>query len=212
MIKYRVLEMENYPRAEHFRYFSAMPNPSAGVTAKVDVTRLVRFCKEKGCSFYTAMVHIACLAANRIPEFRRRTRDGGIIEYETCGTSHIELMPNETYCYCSLRHEMDWDEYLPYAGRCREEARSAPCITGDEDADAQYFITTLPWVHYEQILMPVTAPVADNPRFCWGKYEEDFRGLLMMPFTVIVNHALMDGIHISALFRNLQQEIDRLEI
>lgn len=210
MIKYNVLNMEHYPRVDHFHYFSAMPNPSTGVTAKVDVTRLVRFCKEKGCSFYTAMIHIACLAANRVPEFRRRVKDGGIIEYETCGTSHIELMPNDTYCYCSLRHDMDWDEYLRYAGHCREKARSAPYITEDEDADAQYFITTLPWIHYEQILMPVTDPVTDNPRFCWGKYEEDFRGRLMMPFTVIVNYALMDGIHISTLFRNLQEEIDRL--
>ena len=105
---------------------------------------------------------------------------------------------------------MDWDDYLSYAGRCREKARSAPCITEDEDADAQYFITTLPWIHYEQILMPVTDPVADNPRFCWGRYEEDFRGRLMMPFTVIVNHALMDGIHISVFFRNLQERYPQL--
>lgn len=210
MVNYTALNMARYPRREHFEYFSAMPVPTLGVTVKLDVSKLVRFCKAKKCSFYMAMTHISCLAANRIAEFRRRTKNGGIIEYERCGTSHIELLPDGTYCYCTLWHDQPWDEFFPYAAACREQVRRDPGIDEDEDSDALYFITTLPWFHYEQISMPVTDPVLDNPRLCWGKYEEDFAGRSVLPYSVFVNHALMDGVHLAAFFRNLQEEIDAL--
>lgn len=210
MVEYRTINMEEYPRREHFRYFSAMPVPTFGITARVDVTGLVRFCRERRCSFYMAMTHIACLAANGVPELRRRSRDGGIIEYAKCGTSHIELLPDETYCYCTLWHDMDWDEFIPYAEACRKRAVSAPVIEEDVDVDALYFITTVPWISYEQVSMPITSPVDDNPRFCWGRYEENHRGRLMLPFTLNANHALMDGVHAGAFYRRLQEELDKV--
>ena len=202
--------MKNYPRLEHFKHFSAMPIPTVSITAKVDVTKLVPFCKAHNCSFYMAVTHIACMAANKVPEFRQRTRDGGIIEYAACGTSHIELLPDDTYCYCTLWHDKDWDEFIPYANACRKEAVSSAGIQEDEDVDALYFVTTIPWVHYEQITMPVALKTPDNPSFCWGRYQEDHRGRLMMPFTVSANHALLDGVHLGAFFREFQAEADRL--
>ncbi len=114
--------MEEYPRREHFRYFSAMPVPTFGITARVDVTGLVRFCRERRCSFYMR-------AVNKL--------------------------------------------------RAGEHA------------------------HNE-------SPVDDNPRFCWGRYEEDHRGRLMLPFTLNANHALMDGVHAGAFYRRLQEELDKV--
>lgn len=58
--------------------------------------------------------------------------------------------------------------------------------------------------------MPITSPVDDNPRFCWGGYEEDHRGRLMLPFTLNANHALMDGVHAGAFYRRLQEELDKV--
>ena len=210
MFEYRVLDMERYPRLQHYKYFSAMPNPMLGITVKTDVTRLVDFCRNNKFSFYMGMTHVSCLAANRIPQLRQRKSGNGIIEYTQCGTSHIELLPDETYCYCTMRHDMPWDEFIPYAQQCRRKAVEHPGIAEDHDVDALYFVTTLPWLHYEQLSMPVAHPVTDNPRFCWGKYEADIHGRLILPFTLQANHALADGIHIAAFFRSLQEEIDSL--
>lgn len=56
VVEYRTINMEEYPRREHFRYFSAMPVPTFGITARVDVTGLVRLCRERRCSFYMRAV------------------------------------------------------------------------------------------------------------------------------------------------------------
>ncbi len=45
------IDLQNYPRRQHFEYFSSLQYPYVGVTNQVDVTALVRFCKERKCSF-----------------------------------------------------------------------------------------------------------------------------------------------------------------
>lgn len=209
-MEYTVIDMEHYPRRAHFEMFSAMVDPTVGVTAKVDVSRAVRFAREKGCSFYTVFIHIAALAANEVPELRRRTRGNGIIEYRDCPTSHIELKPDGSYCYCTLRHDMNWDEYLRLAAQARARARESAGIEEDPDVDSELFITTLPWIHYEHITMPVKGKGPDNPQICWGKYEPDADGRLMMPLSLYVNHALMDGVHIARFFEQTERLISSL--
>lgn len=64
-------------------------------------------------------------AANRVPEFRRRILNGGIVEYARCRTSHTVALEDETYCYCTLESAMPFAEYLPYAKREQERAKAA---------------------------------------------------------------------------------------
>ena len=47
--------------------------------------------------------------------------DGGIVEYERCESSHIELLENGAYCYCALAHdpEQSLADYLAYAEAAR---------------------------------------------------------------------------------------------
>ncbi|MBQ4580829.1 MAG: hypothetical protein IJA83_09250 [Clostridia bacterium] len=106
------INMADCPRREHFRHFAGMAYPYVGVTVDVDVTDLLAFCREKKYSFYLMVLHAAALAADEIPEFRQRIDGDGIIEYDTCPTSHTELKPDGTYAYCTLRHHMPLAEYL----------------------------------------------------------------------------------------------------
>jgi len=53
--------MENYPRKAHFDYFRSLGYPYIGTTVNVDVSELVRVCKENGVSFYLAFMHAAAL-------------------------------------------------------------------------------------------------------------------------------------------------------
>jgi len=214
MSEARWLDMEHYPRLAHFRYFSAMTDPTLGITVRVDVTRAVEFARARRASFYTVMIHLASAALNAEPVFRQRAHDGRIVEYARCGSSHIELLPDGTYCYCRLEHDMDWDEYLPYAEGMRRSARDNPTIS-EEDTDAVdrlLFVTTVPWLDYEQITMPVTGMPGTNPRLCWGKYTEDAGGRMIMPVSLFASHALADGQNFARFFDNLAKEIAALPL
>lgn len=198
-------DLENYERKDHFLYFSSLDNPFVGVTVRVDAGSLVRVCREKNLSFYLAFMHAAALAADSVPEFRRRVIDGEIWEYDECPTSHTEALDNGTYCYCTLHHHMPLREYFETAEKQRAAVKEKGVLEEDEEVDGMYFITCVPWLHYSELVLP--SGQESNPRISWGKYEEDFRGRLMMPVSVLLHHGLADGLHIAAFYEALGREI-----
>lgn len=209
-MNYRTIDLDTYPRRDHFRYFRSLRNPMMGVTVNVDVTALHAFCQARGCSFYLAFMHLAARAANAVPELRRRIREGGIVEYDDCGTSHVELLEDGTYGYCTLFHGMDWDAYLPYAEAARRRCRESGSIEEDDDAEGLYFVTSLPWLHYTQLIQPTAGGDESNPRISWGRFEADGRGRLMLPVTLLAHHALADGLHVARFFQGLDAQIAAL--
>ena len=150
-------------------------------------------------------MHAVALAADQTPQFRQRIHEGGIMQYEHCPTSHIELLEDETYCYCTLHHHLPLEEYLSNAENVRAAARRNASIDEDDAVESMYFISSLPWLHYTAFVQPTGDD--SNPRFSWGKYEEDHRGRLMMPVTVLAHHALVDGIHIARFYQHLEEQL-----
>ena len=209
-MNYKPIDMERYPRRAHFDYFRRLQNPMLGVTAEVDVTALKDFCKRHGCSFYLAFMHLAAGAANAVPELRRRIRDGGIVEYEACGTSHVELLADESYGYCTLYHDRDWEAYLPYAESERRRCRESGSIEEGADVEGLYFITSLPWLRYTQLIQPTAGGDESNPRISWGRFEADPRGRLMMPVTLLAHHGLADGLHLARFYQELAARLGAL--
>lgn len=201
------IDLDTYPRRDHFNHFCAMAYPYAGVTVDVDVTDLLARCREKGYSFYLMVLHALALAADEVPEFRRRIDHGGIVEYDECPTSHIELKPDGTYAYCTLRHHMPLADYLSQAESSRTAAREGGSIEEEDDVQSMYFISTLPWLHYTQLIQPVACGEESNPRITWGKYQANDKGRMMMPLSVLVHHALADGIHIAKFYEAFNQQM-----
>ena len=205
-MEYKILDMQTYKRKAHFEYFRSLPYPYVGTTAEVDVAPLLKYCKANGRSFYLAVLHAAALAADQIPELRQRIHDDGIIEYSECPTSHVELLEDQTYCYCTVYHHMPLDVYFDQAEAARKACKNNG-IEEEEDAESMYFISTLPWLHYTALIQPVAGGDESNPRITWGRYEEKADGTVLMPVSILVHHALADGLQIAAFYQNLEQQI-----
>ena len=204
------IDMDTYPRRAHFEHFCGMAYPYAGVTVEADVTDLLGLCREKGYSFYLMVLHAVALAADEVPEFRRRIDEGGIAEWDECPTSHVELKPDGTYAYCTLHHHMPLEAYLQRAETARTAARENGSIEEEAGVQSMYFISTLPWLHYTQLIQPVACGEESNPRITWGKYQQNSGGRVMMPLSVLVHHALADGVHIAKFYEAFNRQMHRL--
>ncbi len=53
---------------------------------------------------------------------------------------------------------------------------------------------------------PILIPADSNPRITWGKYFEE-NGKVKIPISTLCNHAIVDGLHISKFYENLEREI-----
>ncbi len=203
------LDMEHYPRKDHFRHFCSMQNPYVSLTVPVDVTELLQACKRSKNSFYLTMIHAVANAANAIEQFRQRIRGEAIVQYDRCITSHIELLEDETYCYCNLRHDLPLADYLTMAETARTAARNSATIEEEAaDVEGMFFVSCLPWLHFTAISEATGND--SNPRFSWGKYEANFRGRMMLPLSVTVHHGLADGLHIARFYQQLDMQMHQL--
>ena len=206
----KILDRESYKRLAHFDYFRSLAYPYVGVTAEVEVTELLSVCRERKRSFYLAFLHAATLAAEEVPELRQRIHDGWIVEYEECPSSHVELLEDGTYCYCTLRHHMDAETYFALAAKKREECRRGASLAEDENVESEIFISALPWISYTALIQPAAGGEESNPRITWGKYEQNDEGRTRMPVSLLAHHALVDGVHIAAFYTALEGQMAAL--
>ena len=204
------IDMATYPRRAHFELYAGMAYPYVGMTAEVDVTDLLALCRTKKYAFYTMAMHAVALAADEVPEFRRRIDNGGIIEFEACPTSHTELKPDGTFAYCTVHHHLPLAEYVRQAEAARAAAREHGNIEDGDDVKSMYFISTVPWIHYTQVIQPTAGGEDANPRFVWGKYQTDAAGRVTMPLSVLVHHALADGLHIAQFYAAFDRQVKRI--
>lgn len=206
---YKVLDMDKYSRRKHFDYFRSLAYPYVGMTVNVDITDFVRKTKEEGLPFFLSLCYCVAQAANGVPEFRQRIRDGSIIQYDWCQTSHTLALEDGSYCYCTLESNMSFREYLPRAVEAQKLASKERSLEDGEDGDSLLFASSIPFISYTSLIQPVPCPADSNPRISWGKY---FRqgDRLMLPITVLCHHALVDAIHISRFYATLDMALTSL--
>lgn len=206
-MSYRYLDIENYKRKSHFEYFNSLAYPYVGVTVNVDITDLLKKIKAEKLPFFLTVCYCVSKAANGVTELRQRIINNKIVEFDSCKTSHTVALEDGTYCYCELESGMSFADYIPYAVREQEAAKQRGTI--DEDEDAVYdklFISTVPWISYTAVVQPVPMPADSNPRITWGKYFEQGDRILL-PVSVLCNHALVDGMHMAGFYKLLDEQI-----
>lgn len=205
-MNYRVIDMGRDPRRAQYDYFRSLANPYAGVTVNVDITALLDWTKRTGSNFFLTVLYAVSRAANSVPELRRRIRGEQVVEYVWCPTSHTVALADGSYCYCTLTADMSLADFLPYAKEAQEMAKKEPTLDDGEEAESLLFISCVPWLSYTALTQPVPSPADSNPRITWGKYFRQ-EGRTLLPLTLLVHHALADGLHIARFYEALDREL-----
>ncbi|MDO4548434.1 MAG: CatA-like O-acetyltransferase [Clostridia bacterium] len=208
-MNYRIIDMNTYPRRAHFEYFSSLHNPYVGTTVQVDITEFHDAVKGRGLPFFLSFLYCVSHAANAIAPLRQRIIDGRIVEYEFCRTSHTVALDDGTYCYCNLNANMSFDEYIPRAQNAQTMAKMSPTIDDGRDCFDMIYISCVKDLIYTSLVQPTPYPADTNPRVTWGKFFRQGESV-RMPVTVLANHALVDGGHISLFYEKLSAELENL--
>ena len=206
-MKKTLIDMNTYARKAHFDYFRTLAYPYVGVTAEMDITDFRRLTKAKGLNFFHSFLWCASQAANSIPEMRQRQQDDHIVEYDFCGTSHTVARADGTYVYCDLNANCDYFDFLPYAERVQQQAvENGDIDRAPGEEEPLLFISTVTWMSHTALILPTPIPADSNPRITWGRFfERD--GKILIPVSLQVNHALMDGLHISLFYKRLEEKL-----
>jgi chloramphenicol O-acetyltransferase type A len=208
----RKIDMQAWSRREHFELFNTFNHPHFSMCANVDLTRFHPYVKEHGFSITAAIIYVISRAANAIPVFRFRMRDGQIVEHETVSPSVTILADNDLFGFCTIDYSQDFGEFAGRAAREIAAVKNHPTLKDPPGRDDLLYMTAIPWVSFTSFAHPMKLHPADSvPRFAWGKYFEE-GGLLKMPLSVQGHHALMDGIHMARFYAETQDYLHHPQV
>ena len=205
---FKEVDVEKWNRKTTFEYFKDFEDPFFNITANLDVTNLYRFCKENNLSFALANLFYSLQTANEIREFRLRLKDGKLVEFSKIHATQTILCDDETFSFCYFELKENVFEFNEAGKSAVEKYKQLKTFDVETERIDLIYYSVIPWVSFTSFKH---AGRFDNrqtvPRMVFGKiFEENQRRKI--PFSVEVNHAMMDGFHVGKYFNRLQEKFE----
>ena len=209
------IDISTWKRKETYKNFIGYTNPSFAMGTRLDVTKLVNFCKNKKKSFFTCFLYLVTRCANEIESFRLRIDGEDVVLYDTVSPSYIVMLNNEELATCLTD---SCEDFVSFYGNVREDIErvknnNSPEFNKVPVLDCLY-ISCVPWTDFTSVINPYdfnNQSRSSIPRITWGKYVEKTKGCFEMAIDVSAHHSLMDGKHIAEFYEKMQNMLDAWE-
>ena len=204
---YRKINMETWPRREHFQYYRNTVVCGYSLTARVDVTEALDFARRAEKRFYGCLLYAAARSVNEMDEMRMMVTPEG--EPGIWDVVH----PNFTVFHEGDKTFTDlWTEYVPdfpsfYQGFAQvlEEYGDCHGIKGRPGQPGNFFCAScVPWLDYTGYATHSAGAPALFPILTFGRFTSE-NGRYTLPVTLTISHAAADGYHASQLFQKLEE-------
>ena len=210
-MNYKVIDKESYYRKGVFRHFSEDCKCSCSITARLDVTELVRYSEVSGTKFYLNFLYLLCRVLNSRDDYKMAYlwQTGELICYDTIHpTQYVFHADTETCTPVYSTYCEDYESFYAGALADLERAKGTRDYALDAAGHPNWFDASfISWLSYDALHVELPdGYLYFLPIVNWGKYREE-NGRLMMPLSVRLNHAVADGFLIANVFRLLGKEI-----
>lgn len=212
------VDIETWERRDNYAFFRNFLNSWISVATEIDCTEARTAAKAAGRSFFLYYLYAVLRAVNEIREFRYRTDSRGeVVWYDTVDILSPIAVPGRTFYTVRIPYHADFERF--YA-----EARA---IVTDFPADDDPYATVkevLAQGDYDVILLSATPELyftsmtytqfapGDPTRYPLMNAGKAVmrEGRLVMPLSIFVNHAFVDGAHISRFFRLVAEYLQQI--
>lgn len=210
-MEYKVIDKEKYYRKGVYRHFTQDCKCSVSMTARVDVTELVRHSKTQGSKFYIDFLFILSKVLNSREDYRMGYiwQTDELICYDAINpTQYVFHEDTETCTPVYTNYYENYDEFYRNALADLERAKKPGEYGLDSENHPNWFDASfISWLSYDSLNIELPdGYLYFMPIVNWGKYREE-NGRLLMPVTIRMNHAVADGFLIANVYRLLEKEI-----
>jgi chloramphenicol O-acetyltransferase type A len=206
---HRYIDMETWSRRDLFRLFKEYDAPSFNICAELDATSLLDFARARRLSFFVAYHFLSTKVANEVEPFRYRLRGERVLVHERVDAGAVLLLEDESFTFVYFDFTEGFAAFheraVAIVGRARTEP---PGLDARAERDDLIYHSVIPWVSFTSISHARDSRRQSGiPKIAFGKYRE-VGGRVLMPVSVEVHHALMDGLHVGRYFERLQSYFD----
>jgi len=204
------IDIENWKRKEQFNFFYRADYPQYNICMNIDATNFLAFVKNNKLSFYYSMIYAVTRIANEMDDFRYRIRDGKVFLHDTVHPSFTDLNETEEdpFKLVTVDYKDDLLEFIQQAKEISVNQHQFIDFSVLEGRDDFLYITCIPWISFTHVSHTFSLNRNDSvPRISWGKYFREGEKV-MLPFSVQVHHALIDGYMVGKYVEKLQKFLD----
>jgi chloramphenicol O-acetyltransferase type A len=183
------------------------------MTARIDVTELVKHSKNTGTKFYINFLYILSKVLNSRDDYKMGYlwQTDELICYDCINpTQYVFHEDTETCTVVYTNYNENYEIFYKSALEDVEQAKKTREYNLDMLNHPNWFDASyIPWFSYDSLNIELPdAYLFFNPIINWGKYREE-NGRLMMPLTVRLNHAIADGYLVANVYRLIEKEIEK---
>lgn len=204
------LDIDTWSRKQHFEHFKQLLDPYFAVTVEVDVTNAYQTAKEKDIPFFVLYLHACMKAINAIENFKYRiTEEEKIRIYDVIHASATIMRPDNTFGFSFIHYSDNVDQFHQNFKKEKERILNSKMLFSPINLDNCVYCSALPWVNFTGHKEPKNSESDSITRLAFGKYIEK-ENKLLMPVSITVNHALIDGYHVGLFFEAFQKSLDNI--
>ncbi|MNK37027.1 Chloramphenicol acetyltransferase 3 [compost metagenome] len=205
------IDIDTWIRKDHFKFFSTFGEPFFGVTVDLDCTATYREAKEKTVSFFLLYLHKSLAAANAIEPFSYRIIDGEVWKYDHVNAAATINRPNGTFGFGYLDFYEDFNDFKLAADQEIEKVKATTGLIPSASGENVIHYSALPWLNFTSLSHARNFAFQDScPKISFGKVRDE-NGKKIMPVSIHVNHALMDGFHVAQFVDAYQDLLNNKE-
>lgn len=197
---------EDWPRAEHFRYYTDTVRTRYNLNAEIDITALYRRVKERQLRFYPTALWMIMRVVNDTPALRMAVDAQGKPGYwDFCNPVYTVFHADDhTFSDIWTEWNADFPAFYTQAVHDMKTYGRVKGVKGRLGQPSNFVSVSMePWLSFSGYGCDTyTAPQMLFPIFVMGKwFERDGRRLL--PVSLSINHAAADGWHSAKALNDL---------
>tara|TARA_R110002124_G_scaffold76986_1_gene206190 strand:- start:880 stop:1509 length:630 start_codon:yes stop_codon:yes gene_type:complete len=202
-----LIDLDNWPRKEHFHFFRQFEEPFFGATVQIDCTNAYAKSRALGASFFIYYLHKTLVAVNTNEPFRYRISEDKIYICDRIDGSATIGRADGTFGFSLIQYDPNFDLFKENALTEIERIQSTTGIfTRTFENDNVIHFSAIPWINFTSLSHARSYTFPDScPKISFGKMTVSENGKRTMPMSIHVHHGLMDGLHLGQFVDYFQE-------
>ena len=204
----KIIDINTWNRKQHYEHFSTLLDPYFAVTIPFDVTNALAFSKTNNVSFFARYLHDCMKAINDVENLKYRIVDNEIVEYDVIHASPTLMRSDNTFGFSFIEFNEDLEIFIKNLNKEKARIESSQDLYPPKNSLDCIHCSAMPWLNFTGHKEPVSKTKDSVPKLSFSKAVKQ-NGVLQMNVSIAVNHALVDGFHISLFAEKFQENLNK---
>jgi chloramphenicol O-acetyltransferase type A len=202
------IDLNNWNRKLLFEHFKNFADPYFSVIVPFDVSNAYENAKSGNYSFFARYLHDCMKSINEVDNLKYRMVNHQVVEYDEIHASPTLMRPDRTFGFSFIKFDEDLNVFINNINKEQDRINKSTELYPPEEYRLDCIhCSAMPWINFTGHKEPVSGQKDSVPKFAFSKAVE-IDNKLMMNVAINVNHALVDGYHVSLFSEKFQEYLN----